>query len=419
MNQINECRDAALGLLKPSRAVLEHGLELHRNSLVIDAYGFAPEVFFDPAPICAAAEEGASDDELRDLCEDMWATGFLDSSEGRTDYLAAWEAAGVTCIVQNAGEEYCAVPRLVKRLARFTYLGDVMRREVGRAACPADILGAGESNSHCLYFSANAVPLSLQLASAQDELKYVRILFQLGIRFMHLTYNRRNLIGDGCAETADAGLSDFGRAAIREMNRVGVIVDTAHAGWQTTVDAAQASEAPVVASHTACWEIHKHCRCKPDEVIRAIAQTGGYVGICCIGAFLGDPGDINAFLDHIDYAVKLVGTDHVAIGTDYVFRPPAADLACQTAYERRTKRDAFTQLWPPGSSCWTPMEDALSLAWTNWPLFTVGLVQRGYTDEDIQKIVVGNVLRVTREALDTDLGRRLPHDDPPSSEVGN
>lgn len=79
----------------------------------------------------------------------------------------------------------------------------------------------------------------------------------------------------------------FGRAAIREMNRVGVIVDTAHSGWPASLDAGRASERPRVASHSGCCAVNAHIRCKPDEVIRAICDSGGYVGICCVPAFLG------------------------------------------------------------------------------------------------------------------------------------
>ena len=124
------------------------------------------------------------------------------------------------------------------------------------------------------------------------------------------------MLGDGCAEPSNAGLSDLGRAAIAEMNHVGVIVDVAHAGWQTSLEAARASTKPIVASHTACAALNRHIRGKPDEVIRAIVGTGGYVGICCVPAFLGGRGDLTALLDHIDHAVRAFGADHVAIGTD-------------------------------------------------------------------------------------------------------
>ena len=231
-----------------------------------------------------------------------------------------------------------------------------------------------------------------------DELRYLRVFYQLGIRMMHLTYQRRNMIGDGCAEKANAGLSDFGRSVIAEMNRVGVIPDCAHSGWQTSLEAAQISSQPVVASHTVAGAIHPHIRSKPDEVIKAIANSGGYVGICCISRFLRGSGDISAFLDHIDYVVKKFGADHVALGTDVAYSSQNSAAESKKVPRRRRTRKEFRSLWP-ADDFKTTSEMTSSLAWTNWPLFTVGLVQRGHSDEVIRKILGGNVMRVARDAM--------------------
>jgi membrane dipeptidase len=212
---------------------------------------------------------------------------------------------------------------------------------------------------------------------------------------MHMTYNRRNMIGDGCAEPSNAGLSDFGRAAVAEMNRVGVIADVAHSGWRTSFETAKASKMPMVASHSGAAEVNRHIRCKPDEVIRAIADTGGYVGVCCIPSFLGRTGDINAFFDHIDYITKRFGADHVAIGTDVAYVP---ETPAGRKIPSRPSRTRFEYFWPPDAFANYPRQHR-SLDWTNWPLFTVGLVKRGYSDSDIQKIIGGNVLRVARAVL--------------------
>ena len=215
---------------------------------------------------------------------------------------------------------------------------------------------------------------------------------------MHLTYNRRNMIGDGCAEKANGGLSDFGRTVIAEMNRVGVIADCAHSGWQTSLEAAQVSTRPMVASHSTCGGIYPHIRSKPDEIIKAIADTGGYIGICCIPRFLRGDGDINAFLDHIDYVVKKFGADHVAIGTDVAYSSQNTGEENRKVTTRPRQRTRFASLWP-ADDYKTTAAATQSLAWTNWPLFTVGLVQRGHSDEVIQKIIGGNVLRVARAAF--------------------
>ncbi len=402
MNErIEHARQVALSLLKASQKEIDHGLELHANSVVCDTYGFAPRAAVNGDAIKALVESGASDVEVLDKTEELSMTRYVWDPDEREEYKSAWEAAGVTCVFQNAGVESQAPLQIIKRLANFTYAGDMMRDFMVRATRPEDIVAAKEQGKHCFYMSSNGVPLQERWISLEEELGYIRIFFQLGTRMMHLTYNRRNMIGDGCAETSNAGLSDFGRAVVAEMNRVGVIVDTAHSGQQTSLEAAKISKAPMVASHSGAATINGHFRCKNDEVIRAIADTGGYVGICAIPRFLGRTGDIQALLDHVDYIAKKFGPDHVTIGTDVAYS------SGRSAEERRKipaqprRRNRWEGFWPPGENDpqWRQEHMVQSLSWTNWPLFTVGLVQRGYSDDDIQKIIGGNMLRVAREVL--------------------
>ncbi len=397
--QIQKARQVALEILKPSNKELEHGLELHKNSLVIEPYGFSPYAAVDGDKIRAAADAGASKLELQDMKEDMQRTRSVTDASERREYMDAWEAAGVTCIFQNAGEEGIAISRLLKRLARFTYVTDMMRHFVYKAVTPDDIVAAKEKNKHCLYFSGNGVPIPQDWVSVQEELRYIRVFFQLGIRMMHLTYNRRNVIGDGCGEPSDGGLSDFGRAVVAEMNRVGVIVDVSHCGWRTSREAAEVSDRPIVASHTTCEAIHEHIRSKPDNVIRAIVDKGGLIGICCIPGFLGGKGNIAKMMEHIQYAVKTFGAEHVAIATDVGYTSRMAAEQNKKLPKRMKTRNGWEHLWPAGSRVAKSQESRLSMAWTNWPLFTVGLVQLGYSDSDIQKILGGNALRVARAVL--------------------
>ncbi len=390
-------REAALDVLKPSQAELETGLRLHYESLVFDTYGFAPRAALDREKLAALIEAGASSREIQDCQEDMMMTRAATVPEEREEMRHAFECAGVTCIFQNAGEESQDPETLLKRLARHSYLTDMARDVLNRATLPEDIEATHREGKHCLYLTGNGVPLAQQWVTVEEELAFVRIYFQLGIRMMHLTYNRRNMLGDGCAEPANGGISDLGRAAIAEMNRVGVIVDVAHSGWRTSLEAAQASSKPMVASHTTCAELNHHIRAKPDEVIKAICDTGGLVGICCIPNFLGGSADIAALLDHIDHVVKKFGVDHVGIGTDVAYRSRHDDTSVKLP-PRPKRRPRFASLWPPGS-LGGRFPRAASIAWAAWPMFTVGLVQRGYREDDIRKILGGNMMRVCREAL--------------------
>lgn len=396
--QIQHARDVALSILKPSAAELERGLRLHSESIVFDSYGFSPRAAINGDLLAAEIEAGASDQEIEDLQEDMTMTRYVTDAIEQQEYRNAWQASGVTCIFQNAGQE-CQDPlRLIKRLARFSFATDLMRDFVCKAAVPGDIETAKAAGRHALYMTGNGIPLTQEWDSKEDELAYVKIFFQLGIRMMHLTYQRRNMIGDGCGETSNAGLSDFGRYSVAEMNRIGVIPDCAHSGWQTSLEAAKVSTRPVVASHSTCAAIHPHIRSKPDEVIQAIVDSGGYIGICCISKFLRGAGDVSSLLDHIQYVTKKFGVDHVAIGTDVAYSSQNSSLEGRKLPKRSRSREPFRSLWPKDDFAETP-EMTTSLAWTNWPLFTVGLVQRGYTDDEIRKIIGGNVMRVARESL--------------------
>lgn len=393
---IRQARRVALEILKPSANDLAHGLELHAASVVFESYGFAPRAAIDGAAFAKAIDAGASDEELVDLREEMSMTRGATDPVERRELFEAFRAAGVTGIFQNTGEEGNDPLRLLKRLSRFTYTTDLLGNQLAKAIRPEDVHAAKKAGTHCLAFTTNGVPLTQRWVNTRDELRVVRLFHHLGVRMMHLTYNRRNPLGDGAGEPNDGGLSDFGRLAIAELNRLGVIVDVAHSGWRTSLEAAKASKRPMVASHTTCAGLYKHFRGKPDEVARAICATGGLIGICCIPRFLGGSGDITAFLDHIDYAVKHFGSDHVAIGPDisYVSRNEAAERAkLPRRNDGRSSGPGWEHLWPVDTFKQTPRA-IQSLAWTNWPLFTVGMVQRGHSDESIRKVLGANALRV-------------------------
>lgn len=398
--KIQQARELSLSLLKPSARDLAKGLELHADALVVDAYGFAPRAAVDGLKFKESVDAGASEAELSDLREDMSMTRWATDATERDEFLNAMRAAGVTCIFQNAGEEGSDPLRLIKRLARFTYATDMARDACAKAVQASDVEDAKKSGKHCLLFSGNGVPLRQEWESKRDELRMIRIFYQLGIRMMHLTYNRRNPIGDGAGEPGNGGLSDFGHAVVAELNRCGVIVDVAHSGWRTSLEAARASQKPMVASHSACGGLYSHFRAKPDEVVKAICDTGGYMGICVIPRFLGGDGDIVTFLNQIDYAVQKFGADHVAIGTD-VAHVSANEEAQRAKIPKRTTpnpkaalgSERWEHLWPEDTFVPKPHAEK-SLAWTNWPLFTVGMVQRGHKEEDIRKILGKNVLRV-------------------------
>ena len=402
-DQIQHAREVATNILNPGKSDLDRGLALHRESVVVESYSLGVMAPVDGAAVAARIEAGATDVELSHLTADMRMTRWVDEPSLRQEFAEAWEASGVTCSYQNAGEEGNDPLVLIERLARHTYVTDMAPDLMKRVVNPNDVVAAKTEGRHCRYMTGNGIPLAGNQRNTSEELRYIRVFYQLGVRMMHLTYNRRNPIGDGCAEPADAGLSEFGHEVIREMNEVGVLVDIAHSGRQTGLDAAAASKRPIVISHSCARGLNEHVRCKDDETIRAVIATGGTMGITNVPYFLGGQGNISTMLDHIDYVAKTFGTDHVTIGTDqpYTSHRSAAENA-RIPKTRRT-RPRWESLWPPddqhGASEWRQDHQVQSLNWTNWPMITVGLVQRGYSDDDIRKIIGGNILRVSRNVL--------------------
>jgi membrane dipeptidase len=286
------------------------------------------------------------------------------------------------------------VSSIIRHFARFFFIWDRLPEVTQKATGREDVQRAKDEGRHCQFISMNGLPGLGAGLDPDDALNMVDNFYNLGCRMMHLTYNTRTLIGDGCVEEADAGLSDIGREVVERMNRVGILVDTPHSGRQTTLDAARASTAPMAASHTVCDGVHKHVRGKSDEEIRAIAETGGLIGMTCIPTFLGKPGNLVRLLDHVDYLVKLVGADHAAIGTDVSSSPEDPEGVELKPFPRTRAKDRNWKHHRPKPEDISDEHRNGSLRWTNWPYFTVGLVMRGYSDDDIRKIIGGNVLRV-------------------------
>lgn len=151
------------------------------------------------------------------------------------------------------------------------------------------------------------------------RIERVRLFYDLGVRHALLAYNVKNAVGDGCAERTDAGLSRWGVELIEEMNRVGMLVDGAHSGHRTTMDAMEVTKAPFIFSHSNAYGVFPHYRNIKDDQIRACARTGGVIGINGLGEYLNDHAATSqSMFEHIDYIANLVGPEHVGIGLDFV-----------------------------------------------------------------------------------------------------
>ena len=241
----------------------------------------------------------------------------------------------------------------------------------------------------------------------ERRLENVRTFEQLGVRIIQLTYNSLNYVGSGCWERDDSGLSHFGRDVIDKMNEHNILIDLSHCNDQTTMEAIEHSSDPVAFTHVAVRSIgHAYGRGKTDEQMKAVADDGGVIGITFHPPFVKKdpdthevlPATINDVLDHIDHVVGLVGVDHVGFGSDMNDKtyddPYAEDSWITQMSERHMKIRAENEhvfgATDPGD--YDPVR-GLDRS-TEFGNITRGLVARGYTDEEVQKIMGGNFLRL-------------------------
>lgn len=155
-----------------------------------------------------------------------------------------------------------------------------------------------------------------------NRIDRVRLFHALGLRVVQLTYNHANLVGDGCLETRNGGLTRFGAELVHEMNEVGMAVDLSHCSNGTCIDAARTSQKPVILTHANATGVARRARNKSDESLRAVADSGGVVGVSVHGFmnWSGDPStppSLSGFVEHIRYVANLVGYEHVGMGNDF------------------------------------------------------------------------------------------------------
>lgn len=302
---------------------------------------------------------------------------------------AGLEQAGYSGIVESLDREdlQTAIDELVRWRARVAEHGDKLLL----ALSASDFERAKES-------SRTAVVMNFQNATMlEGDTDNVEALHALGMRSFQLTYNYRNLLGDGCLERTNAGLSDFGVEVVERMNAVGVMVDLSHCGPQTTLDGIEFSAKPVAMTHTMCAAIREHPRAKSDAAIRACADKGGVTGICALGYFVGpDPGGettIEHYADHIEHAVSIAGHEHVALSTDF---PPQGISPWATReewYEPRlvSFKPSYEVRWPP----WIPELDSPD----RFRNLLKVLDGRGWSERNLERLLGQNWLRLFGETI--------------------
>ncbi len=258
----------------------------------------------------------------------------------------------------------------------------------GRNADVFSLVGRASDLDHAKQQKKIAVIMGIQNADHFREPKDVKAFYELGLRCSQLTYNEQNFIGSGSTDRVDGGISDFGAEIIKAMNEAGMLIDVSHSGDKTTLDAIDASTKPIAITHSNCRALNNHPRLKTDEAIRRLAAKGGVMGITGVRMFVRDkePTTIEHIVDHIDHVVKLVGIDHVGIGSDsdlngYDDMPPD-----QLKMLRGSYKSSYA------------FRDKLDTDGFDHPQKTFdlaeALIRRGYSDDNIAAVLGGNFRRL-------------------------
>ena len=303
---------AGVTLAVAARALAErNAYTAYERALVIDAMG----TIGDPDP--AATPESAPSQRL---LSDIRASGVT--------------AVSMTLSVGSNGDR---LAKALQRIAVFDEKVAAAPDALMRVRKAADLATAKSSGRLGLIYNVQDTSL------LENDLSRVALLHSLGLRVMQMTYNVRNLVGDGCLERANAGLSNLGRALVAELGRVGMVMDLSHAGQRTIAEAIAEAKAPPVISHTGCRDLRDHPRNVYDAELRALAAKGGVAGIYFM-PFLVERGAARKedLIRHIEHAVNVCGEDHVGLGTDGMLSATVIDdeyrKSLRADYESRSKQ---------------------------------------------------------------------------------
>jgi membrane dipeptidase len=290
--------------------------------------------------------------------------------------IARYRQAGADAVTINIGDSHAPLDVLTRMAAAIRHYVQQHADHYALGLSTADMRAAKAAGRLAVCLDIEGV------FAFGEQLSLVEFFYQIGVRWMLLVYNRRNLAGSGCHDPADEGLTAHGRAILREMDRVGMIKCCSHAGYRTAREILDATDRPVIFSHSNPRSLHDHPRNIPDDLIRACAATGGVVGINGIGLFLGNHTPSAAeVVRNIDYVAQLVGAEHVGLGLDYMFK----------SGELLEPGRSSPAMWPPE---WGYGSGSGNVPPETIPVIAEGLARLGYPPDAIEGIMGENLMRV-------------------------
>ena len=227
----------------------------------------------------------------------------------------------------------------------------------------------------------------------ENNLDYLYTFNELNVKIIQFTYHERNLLGNGCYERVDEGITNFGIDAIKIMNEVGILIDLSHVGIVTTMETIDYSEKPIAITHANPKSYHNVPRNKTDEALKLMASKGGIVGVTAIAPFLkkGNASTVEDYVDAISYTVDLVGLDHVGVGTDFTQDQPEEFWRYIGSQQGTKFPSTFTDVTTPSNypiNFETP---------DKFPVLIDTMGRKGFSSKEIAKILGLNWIRVFQE----------------------
>ncbi|MGA7291952.1 MAG: membrane dipeptidase [Terriglobales bacterium] len=318
---------------------------------------------------------------------------LLDIDAPTTEALAAVRRSGITAVNFTVSDptfegtvgNIAAVEALVERHPE-TFLIVRQHSDIARAKSESKI---------------GVMPGFQYAAFLEENPERIEMFRQLGVRIMQLTYNNRSIFGDGCLEPGNAGLSKAGIAAVKKMNALGVAVDLSHSGYRTTSDGIAESSKPVLISHSGCGAVYAHPRNKPDEILKALADRGGYFGVYLMPYLVASPTvpTREHVINHVVHAINVCGVDHVGIGSDGAIEKTVLTAEQKAAFDKDIVRRKQLGIGAPGEDRYPYVPDL------NGPdhmeIIAIELAKRGQPEAVIEKVLGANFQRIIGEIWGT------------------
>ena len=366
-----------------------------KSNIIIDTLSHGPLPWSDDlvAECDRMLAQGMNPWDVIPILVVKFAKNVVNDSEYYDNYVKAWKQCGVDCVSWTVGPMHSkpySFEGVFHNFSFMTYLLDHKPDFFLKVLNAEDIERAKKQGRKGIILSFQ----SMQHIGTDIDL--VELYYMQGIRIMQLTYNSKNPVGTGCTAVRDRGLTEFGKAVVHKMNELGIIVDVSHCGAQTSMDAVNNSNDPIIASHTFSKNLYEHDRGKSDEFLQTVGEKGGYIGILAVPGFLttNQKTTINDWLDHVDYIVNLIGIDHVGIGTDYYGFSVPDSLAI--------KIGEFMEVLgfrPEHRASFLDKIEGFE-NYAKFPNLIKGLIERGYSDQEIGKLAGSNFLKLFKKVVD-------------------